>query len=155
MLKLSILSNKNDNLNAGLQLPKVHITLSTSLRDTFISRYFYIKFGRFLVWEGIIILNKQAYDSFALEFCISSNWATDNAANKRTLADPNLQDNQGPWTNHYNATTVVNTELLSYLQYFFSFNDTVKDFYANVMPCSRLWLRGGCVIYFKFTPVLF
>ena len=65
-----------------------------------------------LVW-GLSLIIGAYDDSFALDFSTTSNCSTSNTATKRTLADPNLQDNcQGSSTNPHNATNdnVVNTE---------------------------------------------
>ena len=65
-----------------------------------------------LVW-GLSLISGAYDDSFALDFSTTSNCSTSNTATKRTLADPNLQDNhQASSTNPHNATNdnVVNTE---------------------------------------------
>ena len=71
-----VVSNKNDNLNTGLQLPLVHNSLSISIRSTLMSSL-----------EGSSWFEKRlsstsgAYDdSFSLGFSITSNCSTSKIA---------------------------------------------------------------------------
>ena len=104
-----VVSNKNDNLNTGLQLSVVHNSLSTGIGSTLISSLEDSSWFE----EGLSSISGAYDDSFALDFSTTSNCSTSNTATKRTLADPNLQDNhQGSSTNPRNPTNdnVVNTE---------------------------------------------
>ena len=94
-----VVSNKNGNLNTGLQISVVNNSLSTGIGSTLMSGL------EDSSWfdEGLSSIN-GAFDTFALDFSTTSNCSTSNTATKRTLADPNLQDNhQGPSANSHNA----------------------------------------------------
>ena len=99
-------SNKNHDLNTGLQLPVAHDSLLAGIGSILMSSLE----DSSRIEEGLSSIN-GAYDNFALDFSTTSNCSLSNTATERTLADPNLQDNhQRSSTNPHNAANVVNTE---------------------------------------------
>ena len=91
----------------------VHNSLSTGIGSTLMSSLEDSSWFE----EGLSSISGAYDDSFALNFTARSDCSTSNTATKRTLADPDLQDNhQGSSTNPRNPTNdnVVNTEHIIY-----------------------------------------
>ena len=78
----------------------VHNSLSTGIGSTLMSSLE----NSFWFEERLSSISGAYDDSFALDFSATSNCSTSNTATKRTLVDPNLQDNQGSSTTPCNAT---------------------------------------------------
>ena len=91
----------------------VHNSLSTGIGSTLMSSLEDSSWFE----EGLSSISGAYDDSLALIFSARSDCSTSNTATKRTLADPDLQDNhQGSSTNPRNPTNdnVVNTEHIIY-----------------------------------------